>query len=93
MPDQQQGQKSQGKGKILGMPRTTGLIVIAGVALVVGYLVISHFSKSSSSGQGGGSGGGGKQGGRGGSYWWGSGRPVVYVIHEWQGHHKGGSGK
>lgn len=43
-------------GKVLGMPRTTGLIVIAGVALVVGYFVISHFSGSSSSSPGGGGG-------------------------------------
>ena len=55
-------QPKSGK-KILGMPRTTGLVVIGIGALVVGYFIISKFGGgSSSSGSGSGSGGGGRPG-------------------------------
>lgn len=86
-PQPPAGGKTQG-GKILGMPRTTGLVVLGIGALVVGYFVISHFSgkKSSQSGGGQGSGGGG--------HWHGSGHASqVRVIREWQGHGGGGRRK
>ena len=51
MADQQPPADGKGKGgKLLGMPRTTGLIVIAGGVALIGYVIISHFGKSSSSG-------------------------------------------
>ena len=54
MPDQ-----AKGKQKILGMPRTTGIVVIGLGALVLGYFLISRMGgSSSSSGTGTGSGGG-----------------------------------
>lgn len=55
MPDTPVKPDAKGK-KILGMPRTTGLIVIAGAAVVVGYFVISKFSGSQQQGQGQGKG-------------------------------------
>lgn len=68
-------------GKILGMPRTTGIIVLAAGAFIIGYFLISKFTgQSSGQGQGKGQGGGG-----GGGY--GPGGPgQVRVIREWQGH-------
>lgn len=81
MPDQP---KSQAKGgKILGMPRTTGFIVLALGAVVVGYVLISHFTGSSKST--GGSKGGPGGGSGGGQYGPGHGSMVV-VIRDWQGH-------
>ena len=78
MPDKQ---PAKGK-KILGMPRTTGIIVIGLGALVVGYFLISRFSGSkSSSGSGGGGGGGGRP-----SY--ASGGPVIVRIIKDHGGHK-----
>jgi hypothetical protein len=45
--------------KILGMPRTTGIVVLVLGAAVVGYILVSRMSgASSSSGTGTGSGGG-----------------------------------
>jgi hypothetical protein len=79
--DQQPPEGGQGK-KILGMPRTTGIIVLGLAAVVVGYLVISHFSGSSST-SGSGTGGGG----RGGGGYYGSGAgPLILVLRDWQGH-------
>lgn len=72
-------QPAKGK-KLLGMPRTTGLVVIGLAALVVGYFVISKFGGgSSSSGSGGGQGGGGGGPGAGAS-------SVMVNIRDWQGH-------
>ena len=76
----QPAQGKQGKdGKILGMPRTTGIIVLGLAAVAVGYFVVSRLGKG---GAGGGSGGGSGGGGGGGS----GHRTVVEIIREWQGH-------
>lgn len=78
---QQQGGPGGKGGKILGMPRTTGIIVLAAGAFIVGYFLISHFSSQGKSGsQGGGQGGGG-----GGGYGP-AGAGQVRVIRDWQGH-------
>jgi hypothetical protein len=71
-----------GGKKILGMPHTTGLIVIGLAALVGGYLLISHFAKGGpqQGGSGAGKGGGGRP-----SYAAGQ-RAHVRVIRNWQGH-------
>lgn len=65
--------------KILGMPRTTGIIVIGLGALVVGYFLISHFSGKSSGSSGSGSGGGGGR-----PAYAGGGQIIVDII---KGHH------
>lgn len=70
MPDQQRPPAA--KGKVLGMPRTTGLVVIAIGAVVVGYFVISRFSGGGS--PGGSQGGGGTVAVPG----------PVQVIRQWQ---------
>jgi hypothetical protein len=77
--DQQPPEGGKSK-KILGMPRTTGIIVIGLAAVVVGYFVISRFSSSSTTGGsgGGGQGGGGYQGSGAG--------PLILVLRDWQGH-------
>lgn len=84
--------------KVLGMPRTTGIVVIGLGALVIGYFLISRLggsSGSSGSGSGSGSGGGGGRP----SYAAG-GTQIVRVIKGHQGHapkpvkhHGGGGGK
>ena len=77
MPDQQPPAKGK---KILGMPRTTGLVVIGLAAVVVGYFVISRFAGGKSGqGQGGGGGGGGYGPGGGSS-------TLMINIRDWQGH-------
>ena len=76
MPGQQQG---KGK-KILGMPRTTGLVVIGLGALVVGYVLISRLGGGKGSSTGGGGGGGGRP------LYASGGSIIVRVIREHQGH-------
>jgi hypothetical protein len=72
--------------KILGMPRTTGIIVIGLGALLVGYFIISRVGGSkSSTGSGSGSGSGGGGGGGRPSYASG-GTTIVRVIRDHQGH-------
>ena len=66
------------QGKILGMPRTTGIVVIGLGALVVGYFLISRFGGGSSTSGTGGSAGGGRPG-------YASGGPVIVEILK--GHH------
>ena len=79
MPDKPKGGK---KDKLLGMPRTTGIIVIGLGALVIGYFLISRMGKSSSSsGSGTGGGGGGRPG-------YASGGSTIVEIIKGQGGHK-----
>lgn len=74
-------------GKILGMPRTTGIIVLGLGAVVVGYFVISKMGGSKGQGSGGGS-SGGSGGSAGGGGWWGSGGSQwVTQVKQHQGHH------
>lgn len=90
----QSDRKTSSSGKILGMPRTTGIIVIGLGAVVVGYFVISKMGGSKTTGSGGGAPSGGSGGSAGSGGWWGSGGGHwVRVIKEHQGHkHKGSSG-
>ena len=77
MPEQPKSQK-----KILGMPRTTGLVVIGIGALVVGYFLISRLGGSKSSGSGSSSGGGGGRPG------YASGGQTIVEIIKGHGGHK-----
>ena len=78
MPDKPKGKKD----KLLGMPRTTGIIVIGLGALVVGYFLISRMGGSKgSSGSGTGGGGGGRPG-------YASGGSTIVEIIKGQGGHK-----
>jgi hypothetical protein len=86
--DQQPPAEGGKGGKILGMPRTTGIIVIGLAAVVVGYFVISRFSGSGTTGGSGGSGQG-----AGGGYYGSGGGPLVLVLRDWQGHQPRGKGK
>lgn len=80
MPDQQQQDKGKGK-KILGMPRTTGLVVIGVAALVIGYVLISRMGASKGSpGAGAGGGGGGRP------LYASGGNIIVRVIKDHDGH-------
>ena len=64
--------------KILGMPRTTGIVVIGLGALVIGYFLISRFGGGSQQASSGGSAGGGRPGYASG------GQTIVEII---KGHH------
>lgn len=74
MPDKPKGKDK----KILGMPRTTGIVVIGLGALVVGYFLISRFGGGSSTSGGTAPSGGGRPGYASG------GQTIVEII---KGHH------
>lgn len=71
--------KPKGQQKILGMPRTTGIVVIGLGALVIGYFLISRMGGSSTSGSGSGTGSGGGRPG-----YASGGQTIVEII---KGHH------
>lgn len=70
-----------GGKKILGMPRTTGIVVLVLGAAVIGYFVVSKLGGSKTTGTGTGGGGGGRP-----SYA-GGGATIVRIIKGHQGHH------
>jgi hypothetical protein len=71
-----------GGKKILGMPRTTGIVVLVIGAAVIGYFVVSKLGGSKSTSTGSGSGGGGGR-----PSYAGGGTTIVRIIKGHQGHH------